>query len=277
MGRLDGRVALITGGASGIGEATARRFVDEGASVVLADLQDDRGQALAAELGAAARFAHCDVRDEDDQAGAAALAVEAFGRLDIAIANAGIVGVTGPFAETPLDAWRFSVDVLLTGAFLTMREAAKVMIPQGSGVILATSSTAGVQGGLGPHAYTAAKHGVVGLVKTASSELLASGIRVNGVAPTGMVTPLTADVSVGDANDLDRARAAMSRGRPLGRAGEADDVANAFLFLASDEGGYVSGHTLVIDAGDTTGGSAARFASQDTAVLREAGGRGVRP
>ena len=137
MGRLDGKVALITGGASGIGEATARRFVDEGASVVLADLQDDRGEALATELGDAARFVHCDVRDEDDQAAAVTAAIEAFGRLDIAVANAGIVGVTGPFADTPLDAWRFSVDVLLTGAFLTMREAAKVMVPQGSGVILA--------------------------------------------------------------------------------------------------------------------------------------------
>ena len=275
MGRLDGKVALITGGASGIGEATARRFVAEGARVVLADLQDDAGAALAAELGDAARFAHCDVRNEDDQTAAVAAAVDQFGRLDVAIANAGIVGVMGPFAETPLDAWQFSIDVLLTGAFLTMREAAKVMIPQGSGVILATSSTAGVQGGLGPHAYTAAKHAVVGLVKTASSELLAHGNRVNAVAPTGMVTPLTADVSIGDAADLERARELMSKGRPLGRAGEAYDVANAFLFLASDEGGYISGHTLVIDAGDTTGGSASRFADRDTTVFREGGGRGV--
>jgi NAD(P)-dependent dehydrogenase (short-subunit alcohol dehydrogenase family) len=116
---------------------------------------------------------------------------------------------------------------------------------------------------------------VIGLVKTASSELLADGIRVNAVAPTGMVTPLTADVSIGDAENLDRARELMSKGRPLGRAGEADDVANAFLFLASDEGGYISGHTLVIDAGDTTGGSAASFASRETTVFREGGGRGV--
>ncbi len=275
MGRLAGGVALITGGAAGIGEATARRFVDEGASVVLADVQDDRGQALSTDLGDAARFVHCDVREEDQQAAAVATAVEQFGALDIAIANAGIVGVMGPFADTPLDAWSFSIDVLLTGAFLTMREAAKVMVPQGSGVILATSSTAGVQGGLGPHAYTAAKHGVIGLVKTASSELLASGIRVNAVAPTGMVTPLTADVSLGDAGDLDRAREVMSKGRPLGRAGEAYDVANAFLFLASDEGGYISGHTLVIDAGDTTGGSSSRFATRDTTVFREGGARGV--
>ena len=275
MGRLDGRVALVTGGASGIGEATARRFVTEGASVVLADLQAERGEALAAELGDAARFVRCDVRDESEQAAAVGTAVDVFGRLDIAVANAGIVGAIGPFAETPLDGWRFTVDVLLTGVFLTMREAAKVMVPQGSGVILATSSTAGVQGGLGPHAYTAAKHGVVGLVKTASSELLASGIRVNAVAPTGMVTPLTADVSVGDAGDLDRARQVMAKGRPLGRAGEADDVANAFLFLASDEGGYISGHTRVIDAGDTTGGSAATFSGRETTVVREGGGRGV--
>ncbi|MEM8903144.1 MAG: SDR family oxidoreductase [Actinomycetota bacterium] len=275
MGRLDGKVALVTGGASGIGEATSRRFVAEGASVVLADLQDEPGEALSAELGDAAAFVHCDVRDEGEQAAAVDLAVERFGSLDVAIANAGIVGVMGPFAETPLDAWRFSVDVLLTGAFLTMREAARVMVPQGSGVILATSSTAGVQGGLGPHAYTAAKHGVVGLVKTASSELLASGIRVNAVAPTGMVTPLTADVSIGDSGDLDTARSLMSRGRPLGRAGEAYDVANAFLFLASDEGGYISGHTLVIDAGDTTGGSSSQFADRETTVFREGGGRGV--
>ncbi|MEM9033030.1 MAG: SDR family oxidoreductase [Actinomycetota bacterium] len=275
MGRLDGKTALITGGASGIGEATARRFVAEGATVVVADLQEDRGAAVAAELGDAARFVRCDVREDGDQAAAVATAVDAFGRLDVAIANAGIVGVVGPFADTPTDAWRFTVDVLLTGAFITMREAAKAMIPQGSGVLLATSSTAGVMGGLGPHAYTAAKHGVIGLVKAASSELIHHRIRVNGVAPTGMVTPLVADVSGGDPANLDVVRESMAKREPLGRAGEADDIANAFLYLASDEAGFVSGHTIVIDSGNTSGAPAARFAAQGVEVVREGGGRGI--
>ena len=189
-GRLDGKVAVITGGASGIGAGTARRFVAEGAQVVLADLQADAGSALAAELGAAARFAQTDVTQEDDVAAAVDLAVGEFGRLDVMFNNAGIVGVIGPMADTPTDGWDQTVAILLRGVFLGMKHAARVMVPQRSGSIISTSSTAGIIGGLGPHCYTTCKHGVIGMTKSVASELAAHGIRVNVISPGSIVTAL---------------------------------------------------------------------------------------
>ena len=155
-GRLEGKVAVITGAASGIGEGTARRFVAEGATVVVADLQQEAGDALpVVELGDAARFARTDVTAEADVAGAVDLAVATWGRLDVMFNNAGIVGVVGPISvDTPAEGWNHTLAVLLDGVFFGMKHAARVMVPQGSGVILSTSSTAGVVGGLAPHAYT---------------------------------------------------------------------------------------------------------------------------
>ena len=177
-GRLEGKVALVTGGASGIGEGTVRRFVAEGAQVVIADRQADAGAALAEALGPATRFVTADVTDEADVAAAVDDAVAGFGRLDVMFNNAGIVGVIGPIAATPTDGWDHTVAILLRGVFLGMKHAARVMVPQGSGSIISTSSTAGILGGLGPHCYTACKHGVIGLTKSVASELAASGIRV---------------------------------------------------------------------------------------------------
>jgi len=162
-GRLDGKVAVVTGGASGIGEGTVRRFVAEGARCVVADIQP--GAALVAELGEATRFVRTDVTVEADVAAAVDLAVGAFGRLDVMFNNAGIVGAVGTLADTTVEAWDATMAVLLRGVFLGMKHAARVMVPQRSGAILSMSSTAGVMGGLGPHAYTAAKHAVIGLTR----------------------------------------------------------------------------------------------------------------
>jgi NAD(P)-dependent dehydrogenase (short-subunit alcohol dehydrogenase family) len=272
-GRLAGKVGVVTGGASGIGEGTVRRFVEEGAQVVIADLQAGPGEALAAELGDAVRFVRCDVTVEADVAAAVDAAVAAFGRLDVMFNNAGIVGAIGPISDTSADAWNRSVQVLLNGAFHGMKHAARVMVPQGSGSILTTASTAGVLGGLGPHAYTACKHAVIGLTKSVASELGRDGIRVNAIAPGNTVTAMTAAVITGDHTDVDKATQHIAAGSPLGIAGFPLDIANAAVYLASDEARYVSGHCLVVDAGQTTNGGAGRFHKSAPALVKEAGQR----
>ncbi len=274
-GRLAGKSAVVTGAASGIGEGTARRFIEEGAQVVIADLQQDKGEALAAELGDAARFIRCDVTQESDIAAAVDLAVSEFGRLDVMVNNAGIVGAVGPIKDTPIEAWDSTINVLLRGVFLGSKHAARVMMEQGSGSILSIASTAGVIGGLGPHVYTAAKHGVVGLTKSVASELCKYGIRVNCVAPGNTATAMTADVVAQDHENLDAVTAAIAEGSMLGIAGKPSDIANALLYLASDEARYVTGHTLVVDAGQTTGGMVSGFHEHPTDVIREAGNRGT--
>jgi NAD(P)-dependent dehydrogenase (short-subunit alcohol dehydrogenase family) len=269
--RLDGRVAVVTGAASGIGAGTARRFLQEGARVVVADIQDEPGQALATELGDAAVFVRCDVTSEDDVAAAVDLAVSRFGRLDIMFNNAGIVGVVGPIAETPVEAWDNTVSILLRGVFLGVKHAAGVMIPQGSGVIISTSSTAGILGGLGPHAYTAAKHGVIGLTKSVANELAQYGIRVNAISPGNTATAMTAAVT-GNADDVDATAARIAKMSPLGYSGHPEDIAAAAAYLASDDARYVTGHTLVVDAGQTTSGMTPnRFHVGRTGEYHEAG------
>ena len=272
-GRLEGKVALVTGGASGIGEGTVRRFVAEGAQVVIADRQADAGAALAETLGPATRFVTADVTDEADVAAAVDDAVAGFGRLDVMFNNAGIVGVIGPIAATPTDGWDHTVAILLRGVFLGMKHAARVMVPQGSGSIISTSSTAGILGGLGPHCYTACKHGVIGLTKSVASELAASGIRVNAISPGSTVTAMTSAVITGDHTATDRTATAIAAGSALGIPAFPEDIANAALYLASDEARNVTGHTLVVDAGQTTLARLGTFHRQDPAVLHEAGRR----
>ncbi len=272
-GRLAGKVAVITGGASGIGEGTVRRFVDEGASVVIADLQRKPGEALAAELGSATRFILTDVTKEEDIAAAVDLAVSAFSSLDIMFNNAGIVGVVGRIAETPIADWDRTVAVLMRGVFLGIKHAARIMVPQGSGCIISTSSTAGIMGGLGPHCYTACKHAVIGLTKSAASELASSGIRVNAISPGNTATAMTSAVMTGDHTAVASTADKIAASSLLGIAGFPEDIANAALYLASEEARYVSGHTLVVDAGQTTNGGGARFHRQSNAMILEAGQR----
>jgi NAD(P)-dependent dehydrogenase (short-subunit alcohol dehydrogenase family) len=276
-GRLDGQVAVITGGASGIGAATVRRFVAEGARVVVADLQDDPGMALAVELGDAAIFAHTNVRDESTIAAAVDLAVSHFGRLDCMFANAGIVGTFGPIDELPIEEWDFTMSVNLRGVVLCMKHAARIMKPQGSGTILSTSSVAGLQGGLGPHAYTAAKSALIGLTRNIAAELIPLGIRVNCIAPGNMATEMIADLLFQDASKLEQIEQSLAAGSPMpGRAGLADDIARAAVYLASDDAGYVAGHTLVVDATFTargTGGGG--LFGQHAPMVRGPGKRGL--
>ncbi len=273
-GRLDGMVAVITGAASGIGAGTARRFVDEGASVVLADIQQEIGESLAAELGDSAAFALTDVTSEDDVAAAVGMAVARWGQLDVMFNNAGILGAVGSIADTSVEDWEKTISVLLTGAFLGSKHAARVMIPKGSGSIINTSSIAGVTGGLAPHAYSTAKHGVIGLTRTVASEMAAHGVRVNAVAPGNTISAMTADVMTGDHSNLDQAATVIQSKSPLGIAGEPDDIAGAVVYLASDDSRYITGHTLVIDGGQVNAGSVPRFHMADPGLHTEAGSRG---
>jgi NAD(P)-dependent dehydrogenase (short-subunit alcohol dehydrogenase family) len=270
MGRFEGKTVVVTGAASGIGEATARALVREGGNVVIADLQEERGAALAKELGKQAVFHKTDVCLEDDIAGAVAAAQREFGGLDGMVNNAGIVGAVGSIMETSAEDYDHTMAILARAVFLGIKHAGLAMKDRG-GAIVSIASTAGVVGGLGPHVYTMAKHGVVGITKSAACEYAPHGIRVNAVAPGNTVTDMTSAVITSDPNDHATATKFIARGSPLGIAGLPDDIANAILFLLSDEARYVTGHTLVADAGQTTGGSPQEFHTRKPNVLLHAG------
>jgi xanthoxin dehydrogenase len=276
-GRLEGKVAAITGGASGIGEWTARRFVEEGARVVIGDIQDNAGAALVDDLGQDAIYRHCNVTVEADVAGLVDAAVSEFGQLDIMMNNAGIVGARGPIAQIPEEQYSATMDVLLKGTFLGMKHAARVMQPRETGSIISLASTAGVMGGLGPHVYAAAKHAVVGLTKNVGAELCRSGIRVNCIAPGSTATPLVAMAHLADHEALDAVESKLAAEAPIkGRPGLPIDVANAALFLASDESGNTNGLCLTVDGGATTGSTPNDPAYMAVLpFMREAGRTGV--
>ena len=277
--RLLDKVAVITGAASGIGAATAKTYVEQGARVVLGDIQDDAGAALVGALGGPehAVFCHCNVTSEAEVQALVDTAVSTFGHIDVMFNCAGIVGAVGPMSTTPADEWKLTIDIMVNGVFYGMKHASRHMKEAGSGSIISMSSTAGVMGGLGPHAYAAAKHAVVGMTKNLAAEMGSFGVRVNCIAPAGMATPMVAEVITGNHKNLEDTIAALAEASPLkGRAGLAQDVANAALWLASDESGYTSGLTLTVDAGATTGSTpeAPAFAEYQP-MLREAGRTGL--
>lgn len=249
-GRLQDKVALITGGASGIGAATARLFSAEGARVVISDINREGGEALARELGAS--FVAADVTREDQVEAAVAFTVEKHGRIDCMINNAGMVGVIGSLMDTGADQWHATLAVLLHSVFYGTKHAARFMREQGGGVILNVSSIAGVMGGLGPHAYTTAKHGVIGLTRSAASEFSQYGIRVNAIAPGTTVTPLIEAVRGGREEAIKGATEASPLGTPL----MPEEIAAGLLFLASDDAAHITAYTMVVDSGVTGAGSA---------------------
>ena len=256
MGRLDNKVAIVTGGASGIGEGTVIRFVEEGGSVVIADVQDDKGAELASRLGDKVLYQHTDVSIEAQVSGVVDLAVSQFGHLDCMFNNAGFGGTSGPLLETETDEfYQQTLGVMFTGVLYGMKHAARVMIPRGSGSIVCTASVAGVKGGFGPHVYSGIKSAVIGMTRSVALELSEHSIRVNAICPGGIATHIFAgavDPDTGsNENTPDLIRPVLAQLHPIPRSGEPVDIANMALFLASDESTFVTGQALVVDGGLT--------------------------
>lgn len=272
MARFSNKVAVITGAASGIGEATARLFAAEGGSVMVADIDVERGVRVAEEIGG--RFVRTDVTSEAAVESLVTATLEQFDRIDCMVNNAGMVGAIGSILETPATYWRATQAVLFDSVFYGIKHAGRAMREQKGGVILSVASIAGVMGGLGPHAYTAAKHGVIGLTRSAASELSRYGIRVNAVAPGTTVTALIEQVRGG----RDEAMAAAASVSPLGTALMPEEIAASMLFLASDAAAHITGHTLVVDSGVTgagmTAGSSVLKGSQSMRFVGASHGEG---
>jgi NAD(P)-dependent dehydrogenase (short-subunit alcohol dehydrogenase family) len=256
MGRLQDRVALVTGAASGIGEGIAVRFAEEGAHVVVADIDSTGGERVAKAVDGL--FVTCDVSREADLAAAVEAAVTEFGGLHCFVGNAGYGGVLGPITELDEEGFDRTVAVLLKGVAFGMKHACRVMQGQGGGSIISTSSVAGLMGGMGPHIYSACKAGVIGITRSVALEQGPFGIRVNCINPGAVATPIFAKgLGVHDGGEatemvIKAVSDGVSPGTPLGRIGLPADIAAAAAWLASDDSAYVTGQAIVVDGGITS-------------------------
>jgi NAD(P)-dependent dehydrogenase (short-subunit alcohol dehydrogenase family) len=244
---MDKPVTLITGALTGIGRASALAFARKGAKVVVAGRRDEAGKALAEELrslGTEAEFVNADVRKEDDVRALVDKTVELFGRLDVAVNNAGTEGRPSPITDQTADSYAETFDTNVLGVILSMKHEVRVMREQGTGSIINISSTYGHEGAAGASVYVGSKHAVEGITKSVALEIARSGIRVNGVAPgptdTGMLTRFTG---------TPENKAALVTEVPMGRLGLSEEVADAIVFIASDEASYITGHILNVDGG----------------------------
>jgi NAD(P)-dependent dehydrogenase (short-subunit alcohol dehydrogenase family) len=242
-------VVLITGALTGIGRATAIAFAKEGARLVVADRREDAGQQLITELralGAEAEFIRADVRHEDEVRDLVDRTAARFGRLDVAVDNAGTEGQVGPITDQTAESYAATFDTNVLGVILSMKHEVRVMQGQGSGSIVNISSTYGHEGAAGASVYVGSKHAVEGITKSVALEIAKSGIRVNGVAPgptdTGMLTRFTG---------TPENKAALVTTVPMGRLGLSDELANAIVFIASDNASFITGHVLNVDGGKT--------------------------
>ncbi|MBF6633254.1 MAG: glucose 1-dehydrogenase [Planococcus sp. (in: Bacteria)] len=245
MGRLQDKVAVITGGAGGIGKVTAQRFLDEGASVVLVDLFEDALAEAKKELGESVLTVQADVSKEEDVQKYVDKTVEQFGKIDIFFNNAGIEGKVAPITEQKVEDFDKVIAVNVRGVFLGLQKVLPVMIKQASGSIINTSSVAGLGGSPNVSPYITSKHAVVGLTKAAAVESAPHGIRVNSIHPSPVNTRMMRSLETG----LEVDEATMAKSIPLGRYGESDDIASLVVFLASDESTFITGSQYRIDGG----------------------------
>ena len=252
---MHGKVALVTGGASGIGRATAIAFARAGAHVLIADVQPKQGDAAVLEIddagraaGGDAAFIRADVSKPDDVRTMVARAVDAYGGLDYAFNNAGIEGVLAPTSDYPDDAWNHVIGVNLTGVFLCMKHEIAAMRARGGGSIVNNASILGVVGFANAPAYTAAKHGVLGLTKATALEVATEKIRVNAVCPGFIETPMVMERGVHAGSDA-AVHEQIAALHPMHRLGKSEEIASAVLWLCSDSASFVTGHALVVDGG----------------------------
>lgn len=269
--RLAGKVAVITGGASGMGRDTALRFLQEGCKVVVGDLNEENGaqtlaMADAQGLADGVKFQKTDVAEEGDVAAMIETAVASFGRLDCIFNNAGVGGAFGPITDTEVEEWDYTMAVLVRGVFLGMKHAGRVLKQQGEGgSIINTASIAGMGGGAGPHCYSGAKAAVANLTRAVAGEMAPYRVRVNAIAPGAIRTPLFHSGRPDKMEALARAKT------PWPRLGEGSDIAAAALFLASDESEFMTGQVMVMDGGALAAGPDFWGYGADSTFLRKAG------